>query len=76
MKLSSASKHPTAACRDGDCRSIDARNVARGHGILHQTRDTKTHHSDSYGISTEKPMPMDEDGPQHQGYANKGEYPW
>jgi hypothetical protein len=41
-----------------------------------QARDTKTHDSESYGISTENPMPMDEDGPQRQGYAYKGEAPW
>jgi hypothetical protein len=29
-----------------------------------------------FGLSTEKPMVMDEDGYQRRGYAYKGEAPW
>jgi hypothetical protein len=76
MKLGSASKHITAACRGGDSRSIDDRNVALGCGISHQTRDSKTHYNKNYGTSTEWPLRMDEDGPPHQGYAYKGKAPW
>jgi hypothetical protein len=76
MKLSSASKNLTAAGRGSDSRSRDDRNVARDRGISHQTRDTNTHYSESYGTSTEKPMSMDEDGPQRQCCAYKVKSPW
>jgi hypothetical protein len=76
MKLSSASKHISAAGRGGGSSSIYERNAARGRGISQQARDVKTHDSDSYGISTEKQMPMKEDGLQRQDYAYKGEALW
>jgi hypothetical protein len=76
MQLSSASKHLPAVGRGSGRRSIDGRNAACGSGILYQTRDSKTHDRESYGISTERPMPMDEDGLQRQGYAYNGEEPW
>jgi hypothetical protein len=76
MKLSSASKYLSAAGICGDSRSIDERHASRGRGIPQHARALKTHDSDSYDTFTEKPMPMDEDGLQRQGYAYKGETPW
>jgi hypothetical protein len=35
-----------------------------------------TDNSDCLGPSTQKPMPMDEDGHYHRGCAYKGDAPW
>jgi hypothetical protein len=76
MKLSSASKRLATAGRGGVYRSSADRNAALGRGMPQQARAQATDNIDSFGTSTEKPMPMDVDGYHRIGHSYKGESPW